>query len=247
MELLAALGGGAFVLVSAWLGVRLLMLAARTREIPELACGLGLLLMGGIGYPLLAVSQQATGLSIPVRTLLVAVQMLCHVVGNTAFCIFVYRVFRPGVRWARALTTTTCAAVTLTILAQVAWPGIATFVESGAGAWRWHGAIAIGPLSWAGLESIAYHRRLRKRLALGLADPLITDRFRLWAIGMFCAVTITVTSVVLEILGTPMVSSAFGGLVAGVMGCAASVAMWLAFLPPRAYLRHVASRTVAAG
>ena len=52
MQLLAALGGGAFVLVSLVLSTRLLLLASRTRQLPELLVGLVLLLLGGVGYPL---------------------------------------------------------------------------------------------------------------------------------------------------------------------------------------------------
>jgi hypothetical protein len=54
MELLAGIGGGAFVLVSLVIGVRVLWLARRTRGLPEFAMGLGLILMGGLGYPVLA-------------------------------------------------------------------------------------------------------------------------------------------------------------------------------------------------
>ena len=52
MELLAAAGGGAFVLVSLVIGVRVVWLAHRTRGLAELSMGLGLLLMGGLGYPI---------------------------------------------------------------------------------------------------------------------------------------------------------------------------------------------------
>jgi len=50
---LAALGGLAFVLASLVLGIRLLALATRTRRLPEVCIGLALLLMGGLGYPLI--------------------------------------------------------------------------------------------------------------------------------------------------------------------------------------------------
>jgi hypothetical protein len=57
MELLAAIGGGSFVLVSLVIGVRVMWLARRTRGLPEFAMALGLLLMGGLGYPILILAQ----------------------------------------------------------------------------------------------------------------------------------------------------------------------------------------------
>ena len=52
MLIVAAIGGGAFVVASLIVSLRLPALARRTSELPELLIGLGLLLMGGIGYPL---------------------------------------------------------------------------------------------------------------------------------------------------------------------------------------------------
>ena len=54
MELLGAIGGVSFILASLVIGLRLLLLARRTRELPEFVIGLALFLMGGLGYPLLA-------------------------------------------------------------------------------------------------------------------------------------------------------------------------------------------------
>jgi hypothetical protein len=242
MELLAAAGGGAFVVVCLVLGVRLLALAARTREIPEFVCGLGLLLLGGIGYPLLAIIQE-TPLPNGVKMVLLVAQMFCHVVGDTAFCFFTYRVFRPGSRWGLGLTAATFAAILTLMAIQIATPGLAAFVAEGAGIWGRHGAAATIPLLWAGIESIRYHRVMRRRQKLGLADPLITERFKLWAIGMLSAASITVVSVTAESLGTTLVNTPLGGLVIGTLGIATASAVWLAFLPPAAYVRWLSSRS----
>ena len=47
MTILAALGGLSFLLVSIVGGARLLLLARRTRKLPEFVLGMGLFLLGG--------------------------------------------------------------------------------------------------------------------------------------------------------------------------------------------------------
>lgn len=49
MDLLALLGLAAFVLVSSIVGMRILVLAATTRGLPETLIGLSLVLAGGVG------------------------------------------------------------------------------------------------------------------------------------------------------------------------------------------------------
>ena len=36
------------------------------------------------------------------------------------------------------------------------------------------------PFVWAGAEALAHHRRARRRLQLGLCDPLVCNRYLLW-------------------------------------------------------------------
>ena len=238
MELLAAVGGGAFVLVSLVLGVRLLAMSWRTREVPELACGLGLVLMGGIGYPILAVVQEAP-LGTDLKVALLVAQILCHVVGDTIFCVFTQRVFRPKAAWAWVITGLTLALISAMAIHQIVDPGLRAFVEGRSGVWHWHGGAATIPLLWAGTESTRYYLLMRKRSGLGLADPVLTDRFRLWAVAMLTAALITIVSITAETLGTSLAGTALGGLVLGSLGGVSAAAIWLAFLPPRAYLARV--------
>jgi len=238
MEHLAAVGGGAFVLVSIVLGIRLVLMWLRTREIPELACGLGLMLMGGIGYPLLAVIEQAP-LGVEIKIGLLLTQLLCHIAGNTLLCVFTQRVFRPRARWARILVGMCFALTAAMAIVQIIHPGLVAFVERGVGVWHWHGGAATIPLLWTGVESLRYHLLMRRRQELGLADPLLTNRFRLWALAMFSAALITLISITAETLGTTLAGTRLGGLVIGSLGSVTAVAIWLAFLPPKAYVRRV--------
>lgn len=245
LETLAGIGGGAFVVASLIIGIRLLILSARTGELPELTCGLALLLMGGLGYPLLVVVEQGESLPMGTRCVLLFSQMLCHMVANAAFAFFNYRVFRPGVGWARALVALCCLFPIALCSAQLLGDGIVSYVVSPVGPWRWHGAAAMLTVGWAALESSRFHMLMRRRVALGLADPVVSDRVKLWAIGMTSAFATSGIGVIMEAMGLVMVQTVVGAAVIAVLGSLSAAATWFAFLPPAWYLRRVRARAVA--
>ena len=94
-------------------------------------------------------------------------------------------------------------------------------------------------LGWAGLESLLYYVKLRRRLAVGLADAVTADRLRLWSIAMLAAFATSATALTLRGFGVAMTPT-LTGLVVGPLGIVSASAMWLAFLPPQRYLRWVA-------
>lgn len=239
LELLAGIGGGAFVVACLVVGTRLLILSWRTRELPELNCGLALVLMGGLGYPLLVIVEQAHSIPMGTRCVLLFAQMLCHIIADTAFAFFNYRVYRPGAAWARVLLALCFMSVVGLCLAQLVGQGIVAYVLSPVGPWRWHGLPAMLVIGWAATESWHYHSKLRRRTTLGLADPVVTDRVRLWALGMTSAFFTAGIGIVLESMGLVMIKTTFGAVVIAVLGSISAGATWLAFLPPAWYLRRV--------
>lgn len=248
MELVAAVGGLSFVLASLVVGLRLLLLARRTREIPELTIGLALFLMGGIGYPLTAVARLATPLPDAARTGIFAISLLCALVGTLCACLFNQRVFRPGQRAARAVVAGVTGAELLFLILQGIDPGLqaAAFHNAGLGL-RLFTALHGVPLAWAVYESFRYGGQLSRRAQLGLADPVVVDRMRLWGISMLAALSINLASSVTGFLGMDLAATAAGALVIAPLGLLAAGCTWLAFLPPAAYLRRVSARFAASG
>ena len=244
MELLAAIGGLSFILASLVIGLRLLLLARRTRELPEFAIGLALFLMGGLGYPLLSVARLATGMHLAMRLGFFIVSVLFNMSGMVAVCIFNWRVFRPRERWAPWFTAGfTCALAAALVLQGIA-PGlrVAALYNEGTGL-RLFMTLEGIPLAWAAFESLRYHRLLAKRCELGLADPIVADRMRLWGGGMFLAFVINVFSSALSFFGVDIAVSPAGSLVVAPLGLMAAGCVWLAFLPPAAYTRRVRARS----
>ena len=103
-------------------------------------------------------------------------------------------------------------------------------------------ALAFG---WPAAESLAYHAKLRRRRALGLADPIVVNRFLLWGIACATSLFISLVNAAAALLGLgifyqpAMVTSA-------LLGVMNSVLLILSFLPPVPYLRFIRRRWQAA-
>lgn len=163
------------------------------------------------------------------------------VVGQSAIALFTWRVFRPGEAWARALALGFMALLAGVALWQTASPGWRVYAAEERGAWNLLPAFSLITLGWAGAESLLYHAKLRRRLALGLADPITTDRLRLWSVSMLAAFAIALSVQALRFAGVQVTPEVMG-LIVGPLCLVAASAMWLAFLPPRRYVRWVEAR-----
>jgi hypothetical protein len=246
---LAAAGGGSFVLVSLVLGLRLLALSRRTRQLPELTMGLCLLLMGGLGYPFATVARAVTALPDDVRGLALGGAALCNTIGFGALSVFTWRVFRPASIAAELGATLAVVGLLVLLPAEAVWPGL---IESALSAEPYPGLpgylrvlMGLALLCWASLEAAVFARKLRRRLALGLADAVVADRVRLWTIAISGAALSMATSVVLSFQGIDLASSSLGAGIIGVLGLVSAVCAWLAFLPPGRYTSWVRERADA--
>jgi len=248
VELLAAIGGLSFILASLVIGLRLLLLARRTRQLPEFAIGLALFLMGGLGYPILSVARMATGLHVAVRIAFFGLSMLFNMTGMVGVCIFNGRVFHPREKWPGGVTVGFASALVGALVLQSVAPGlrVAALYNQGAGV-RLFMALQGVPLGWAAFESLRYHRLLVRRCRLGLADPIVADRVGLWGTGMLLALVISLFGTVLGCFGIDIAVSPTGNLIMAPLGLTTAGCVWLAFLPPAAYTRRVRARAAASG
>ena len=198
--------------------------------------GFGLFLMVGLGYPMGIVGVRATGLATEIRMVFALCNMVFLMVGMTGVALFTRRVFRPDVVWSSVVVVLIFLGYGVCLAAQLLDPGLAAYVDNPYGPWRQVSWISLLGSGWVGFESLRYHLLLRKRLRLGLADPVVTNRFLLWATGMLAAAVIAGVTLVFGLLGVRFVGTAIGGLVVGPLGLVISGSMWLAFLPPRTYV-----------
>jgi hypothetical protein len=109
-------------------------------------------------------------------------------------------------------------------------------------------------LLWLFLESAGHAQRMRRRVRLGLGDPIVANRFLLWSIwtGALACIPLFVLSLralgvlVEPVPGEPLPASLRAILaVLAAAGGAALGAGWLAFFPPVSYRRWIATRALA--
>jgi len=239
MERLLGLGIVVMIAADAVVGARLLLVARRTRQVPELAFGLSFLLLGVVGYPLSIAARRAADPGCMLAAALTAQDLAC-----LAMYVATWRSFRPGDPWARGVVVTAACAFTLSLLGDsLATEGWA--LRDGGPAYYLGFVARAAAFLWAALEAGRYHAMLRRRLTLGLADPVLVDRFRLWtlasaSIGLGFAVFLLGRLFTANVAESPLVLGA-----SSVVGVSAGVAMLLAFAPPAAYLHRVRERAVA--
>ena len=244
-----------FVLVSLVVSTRLLLLAHRTRQKPELFLGLGLLGTAVLGYGVLiaAVILRGADQTHTVATLdrsLQACGQLLHDAGVTMIVIFVVSTFRPREPWAKALAALLIGALWGGTLGWELTNGF-HFVGRGNGFW-WleYAAIWTYPL-WTMVESYRYYALMRRRQAIGLADPLVTNRFLLWgSASLGTALAIWTSSISFFLPQRPELIAAWGPpiqIATATFGVVTVALFYLTFFPPSWYRRRiVATRSAAA-
>ena len=228
-------------LAMALLSARLFRLAHRSRQLPELFVGIYFL-----AAPLaVSVSIRITRFDPQHSEALRALASGLFSVGGIALLLFAWCVFHRRAAWARALAWGGSAAIAALWAVEVLSRGFG----DGASIWGWF--IPYVSYAWVFVESLRYWRLLRRRLRLGLADPVVVNRFLLFAIWTGGIVAITVLSVGNALAaGAFREENAFGSpVVLGITRLLAPVigtAIWLTFLAPDRYHAWIRRRSESA-
>jgi hypothetical protein len=208
--------------------VRLLALARRTRELPELLLGVSLLASVALGYPF-RIAGPALGNA--------AIDFAGNALVSLGFAlaaVFTQRVFRAGFGWARALS----ALLALGYLAQ----SLLCSGERAIPATLWQMELAVVTYGWAACEAGMRARMQQRQLAIGLGDPVVCNRLWLFTL-MGAAVVLGAAANAIGILAglQPLEEPAI--LIATtVSGTTLAVTTLLAFAPPAFYRRRIAAR-----
>jgi len=235
----------AFFAVGAAVAVRLLLLYRRTGGGPELALG------AGLAATVLALPASIAGVALGLGGPLVERGLfVVGTLGSTstvvAFFAFTQLVFYPGSRGARILLAVVAVAAAVCGMglahAKLADWGMTPNPATRPWMMTLLGLIAIG-LTWTGVEALRYWWRLRRRLALGLVEPVVVNRFLLWALGALLAVVALAVIAISKMAGLVVVSHPIPRLATGVAGTALALTWYLTFLPPERYLAWVRGRT----
>lgn len=215
------------------LSLRLFRLAARTRELPELLVGIYFLVV-------------PFGISLTIRTDRFAPEDVAAVraasnalatAGGVALLLFTWCAFRAGERWARWLAFGGSAAL------GAIWALGLVLGSYASGSSLFLLLPVYASYLWVFAESLRYYLLLRRRKRLGLADPVLVNRFLLFAVWTGSVVAIMLLAVTGSIaqwlagsfhdggaLGNPLVLG-----VARLLSLPIAVSLWLIFLAPARY------------
>ena len=231
-------------LAMAGLSARLFRIAWRMRSLPELLVGVHFLLAPIAISLSIRVARFDPTHAEAVRATISAF----FAISSSSLLLFGWRVFRPGLAVAKA----------------VARGGVLLF----AGIWAFELAtgdyatssrlglrtLIFTPYLWVFAESFYYHRRMRRRLRLGLADAVTTNRFLLFAIWTGGVVAITLLGLIgaaLTQLGgagvheQELFSNATILTLTRILTLPVAVSIWLSFFPPARYCRWLERRALA--
>lgn len=231
--------------------LRLLRLAARTRQAPELWCGL-YFLGASFGLSLRVFGAGVQFESPEAAHLANAIGHVGLASGTAAMALFTQRVFHPDSGGAKAFAGFLVVAIALSTI----WTFVGDHVTAEAStAVITTNTFRIVPTAWAFLESLRYWRSMKKRAVLGLSDPIVTNRFLLWSIwtagaSLMPAMALTLRLLALVVLGDlenpAEAQSAYQPQVMALVRAtfvlvapASALALMLAFFPPKPYLARL--------
>jgi len=245
-QILAGIGNGLFILAMLVAVIRLLLLWRRSRQLPELAIGVGFALIAGVGLPAMGLGGLGSESNAGVDYWLVGFGLVNVAVGIFAVQVFTWKVFRPDAAWAAALAWGSLVAGLVIaaggLRAIAAAPPDVTPAVAGTSWWLALRLLFEVWYVWTGVESLREYFKARRRLALGLSDPVAANRFLLWgAMGVYLAFN-GAFAMALEQSGMTPIKDSLPALVLAANGVGAGVLILLTFMPPKSYCDWVRTR-----
>jgi hypothetical protein len=171
----------------------------------------------------------------------------CFAVACSSLLLFGWRVFRRNLLLAKVGA---CGGVL--VFAAIWLNDLATgaFAETTGFGLR---TLIFTPYLWVFAESLAYHLRMRRRLRLGLADPVTTNRFLLFAIwtgGVVAVALLGMLGAALARLGgglggQELFSNAAILTLTRLCSLPIAISIWLTFFAPTRYCAWLERRAPA--
>jgi hypothetical protein len=235
------------VLLSAIVGTgvsaKLLGLARRTGGWPEWSVGIGLFAYAAVAQLLRVVTMALPeDAARPVLVGLMVLRMAAFAATLTGLGVFTWRVFGVESAWRRWLALGIAGAGAVSALFIV--EGYAAKLAGGPEidvVWRVSMGVAfLVVFGWTAAEALHYHRLMRRRIAIGLADPVVANRFLLWGVAAGLSVALTIVPVAASLAGR--VNDPVSSIATAVAGLLNAGVWWLTFTPPAAYVGWIRGR-----
>jgi len=218
-------------------GIDLIRRARETRGLPEFFLGLAFV-FNGLSYlfmdlPSFIGNEAILGEFSYIGRIFAALSAL-------TIAAFTWRVFRAEAGWAKWAFWADGALLLLGLTVSALegdWEG--TYPLTYTGFWfEWLGGIV--PFGWFAVESLRAYSRSRRRVRIGLGDPLVSNRFLL--IGIYGTLAASTYAVFLwmyiEYERHGVWSDSVGALL-GIVEVVSLAALWTSFAAPAFYRRWV--------
>jgi hypothetical protein len=233
-----------------WLGARLLRRSFRAGGgMPERLLGVHLVGAIGLGSLLLSIASMSAYGSAPLAPAvfegLVVAGNVTTLVGLGAALWFSALVFHGGERRPMALAATStalmCAAFVYYAMAGGTRSSAALFGRS---YWPLVAAMAACDL-WLIHDALACRKQLLRRLALGLAEPMVVERVLLWAVASLSRLGLVLMAPVVSAL-TDLETRRHAApvllMLSALLIFSSCVSLWLMLVPSARYRRWVEAR-----
>ena len=246
------------LVLSLVLAMRLLRLSARTQG-PERWLGfyfLFAIFLGTIVVSVVYMSWADPTLALPgdLGRVLHATGLAFSSFGFFGILRFTQQVFRPQSALARRSVSLGAVLLVASYVGVGATEGFAVHIVNGPAYWVGF-AVRLGAMVWMASESLLYWSRQRRRLRLGLADPVLVNRFLLWGVwASSMALTMLsdpgarlyywhvtgTTDTWLVAVGEPIIVAMIA--VSSLLGVVSGTTLLLTFFPTAGYRRWIAAR-----
>ncbi len=247
LQALALLATVAFIVAGTVVGARIVARAVRGREFSDFLVGFSLFILSIIAYPLGLIVAFAEVSLEQARIVSIASGFVLALAWSSVF-LFTQRVFRADEAWARVLAWGGIAALAYEAFAAIPYCLGArdlAALNSPANPSFWMTLAAIVVYVWTAFEGVRCWTQARRRLKLGLAEPLVVNRFLMWAIVGVSALLSVLPTFVLGLAGAEGAGGVAARLSVAIGGLGAAVALQLGFMPPAAYRRWIDGSALA--
>jgi hypothetical protein len=240
-----------FGAVATGIGIRLVRLWWQTRELPEFTIGFGMVIVSLVSMPLTALGRSPQLAATPVGRAVFIVGICTTIVAFGLFWLFDWRVFRPKARWAAMLFVAAMGSLVACwvgmVRAELTGHDLADILSRALPFSA--GLLLLLSLNfvWGGVESLSYHRTLRRRLSIGLADPVLVNRFFLWGVASLTTASLCIGLLFGVIRGVVITRDHSALSTIALAGVVMSVTWYLTFFAPEGYRRWLRERAAAAG
>jgi hypothetical protein len=221
-------------------GARLVLLGIRTNEAPERFLGASFMMFGASGILYCLPEFEIFS---DFWTPMYFAARVAYLPGSVLIAVFTARVFRPDDGWARWLVWGVAVLAVAGVggsALQGDWEGLSL-----SSAWFWLEWTSYAlPFGWAAAEAFREYCQARRRVSIGLCEPSVCNRMFLWS--LFGVIQLAGSFAVIGQYAAyereNLFSSTWDILYSSTI-MAALVAMWLAFFPPKFYVRWINGAT----